>query len=109
MNEPGSHSASLLVGNATVERTYRRIKSEGGLDFFVHNDVDLDSSLGGSLKHNIETILLVSRWRSTKVKLRAQPPVEDIYALLRPCQTSVSGDALKVYKMPRPERQIGLR
>ena len=75
--------------------TYRRVESEGGLDFLVHDDVNLDAAFGGSLEHSIETILLVTRRWSTKVKLRAQPPVEDIYALLRPCQASISITALR--------------
>jgi hypothetical protein len=75
--------------------TYRRVKSESGLDLFVHYDVNLDSALGGSLKHDIETILLVTRWWTPKVELRTQPPVENIDALLRPCQASVSGNTLK--------------
>lgn len=61
---------------------YRRIKSEGSLNFFVHNNIDLDSTFGGGLKHSIKAVLLVARRGPTKIQLRAQPPIEDIYALL---------------------------
>lgn len=61
---------------------YRRIKSEGSLDFLVHNNIDLDSTFGGGLKHSIEAILLVARRGPTKIQLRAQPPIENIDTLL---------------------------
>lgn len=82
-NEPFENDVGrILLG--WFQFTYRRIKSEGGLDFLVYNDVHLDSTLGSRLKHGIKTILLVARRRPAKVQLRAQPPIENVDALLGP-------------------------
>lgn len=69
---------------------YRRIKSEGSLNLLVHNNIDLDSTFGGSLKHSIKAILLVTRRGPTKIQLRTQPPIEDIYTLLGACEEILS-------------------
>lgn len=43
---------------------YGRIQGQGGLNFLIDNDMDLDAALGCSLEHVVDTVLLILRRRS---------------------------------------------
>lgn len=66
-------------------QTYPRVEGEGGLNFLVNDDVNLDTTLGGSLEHVVKAVFLILGRRTTEVQLRAQPPVQNKDALTSLC------------------------
>lgn len=60
----------------------RRVAGQRLGDLLVHDNIDLDTSLGSSLQHVVQPVLVVLCWRAAQVQLRRQPPVQDEDGLL---------------------------
>lgn len=43
-------------------------------DLFEYHNVDLDASIGSCMKHPIEPVLLIFRWRPSQVDFGRKPP-----------------------------------
>lgn len=84
-----SHDANVFVARRTFRAQSLKgmlgvygVTSEGGLDFLVDHDVDLDAGLGLALQNLVQAELLVVMRRSTKEQLGREPPVGNVDALL---------------------------
>lgn len=55
---------------------------QGGSDLLVHNDPHVDATIRGIEEHLVEAVPLIEGGRATQVELRAQPPVQNVDALL---------------------------
>lgn len=52
-----------------------RRESQGLSNFLVHDNVDLDTTLGSGEEHLVKPVLFVLRWWSAQIELRGKPPV----------------------------------
>ena len=59
------------------------VARDGRRHFLVHDDVDLDPSLGPPLEDLVQPPFLVVVWRSPQEELWTQPPILDVDDLLR--------------------------
>lgn len=66
-----------------------RVAGQRLSDLLVHDDVNLDTTLGGSLQHVVQAVLVVLCWRAAQEQLWGQPPIQDEDALLGLCETVV--------------------
>ena len=55
-----------------------RVAGQGLLDFLVDNDIDLNTTLGGTFDGLIESPFLIEKGRSSQEELRGQPPIFNV-------------------------------
>lgn len=58
-----------------------RIAGQGLLNLLVDDDIDLDSTLGGTLDDLVEPPFLIEKGRAAQKQLRGEPPVGDVNGL----------------------------
>ena len=70
----------LALLDEAVERRFRvgRVASDGRGDLLIDYDVDLDTSLSGTLQDLVEAPFLIEVGRTSQEKLRADPPVGEV-------------------------------
>lgn len=72
----------------------RELTGQGLGDLLVDDDIHVHTALSGGTKHVVKTVLLIASRRPTQIKLRAQPPVENVDAVPRLCSYCELGDLL---------------
>lgn len=81
------HYSMMMVSSGVYfnMRLWDSLTGQCLLDLLEYDNPDLHASFGGSLEHIVQTVLVVLRWRSAKVQLGGQPPIENVNALLGLC------------------------
>lgn len=58
-----------------------RVASQGLLNLFVDDDIDLDSALRSAFDNLVKTPFLVEEWRTAQEEFRGEPPILNVNGL----------------------------